>query len=152
MEMVDEPTSFYTKVSEMHRGAEWFFWVAALSVINSLVVTFGSMGDTLFGLGGTRVIDQYMRAGSLGAVEAWWLPLSLLLPLVFAGIGYLAWRGSDKAFIIGMFLYASDAMIVIGFAISLRSASTSSLSSLYSRDFLPAEGDMTRRSRSCRDL
>ncbi len=115
MEMVDEPTSFYTKVSDMHRGAEWFFWIAALSVINSLVVTFGAMGDTLFGLGGTRVIDQYLRAGSLGGVEAWWLPLSLLLPLAFAGLGYLAWRGSDKAFIIGMFLYAVDAMIVIGF-------------------------------------
>ena len=47
-------------VVDMHRGAEWFFWVAALSVINSLVVTFSQTGNMLFGLGGifTEVLED----------------------------------------------------------------------------------------------
>ncbi|HSI88328.1 MAG TPA: hypothetical protein VK918_04675 [Pyrinomonadaceae bacterium] len=110
------PTTSVTHVVDMHRGAEWFFWIAALSVINSLVVTFFSQTENmLFGLGGTRLIDEMFRANSLAPVSVSGLAFSLAIAGVFIYIGYLAWRGSDKAFIVGMFLYVIDAMIVLGF-------------------------------------
>ena len=102
-------------VVDMHRGAEWFFWIAALSVINSLVVTFSQTGNMLFGLGGTRLVDEMLRANSLAPVSVTGLAFSLAIAGIFAYIGYLAWRGSDNAFIVGMFLYVIDAMIVLGF-------------------------------------
>jgi hypothetical protein len=114
-QVMDQPSSAGTKVLEMRRGAYWFFWIAALSVINSLAVTFGGMANMLFGLGATRVVDEAFKAGTLSAVSSSGLAISLAIAAVFAGFGYFARRGSDIAFILGMFLYVIDAMILIAF-------------------------------------
>ena len=38
-------------------GANWFFWIAGLSVINSLIITFGGEMSFVIGLGITQFID-----------------------------------------------------------------------------------------------
>ena len=40
--------------------------------------------------------------------------LDILIALAFAGFGWFAKRGSDLAFVVGMFLYVVDAMLSIG--------------------------------------
>jgi len=108
-------TTSVRHVVDMHRGAEWFFWIAALSVINSLAVTFSWTGNMIFGLGATRLVDETFRANSLAPVSVNGLIFSLAIAAAFIYIGYLARRGSDNAFVVGMFLYVIDAMIVLGF-------------------------------------
>lgn len=106
-----------------YAGANWFFWLAALSVIDSLLVYFFGPGY-FFGMrnpaafGATRWIDG--TAGPLTS-EGWMPPLhtaaligNLLIAAAFAGFGYFARRGNDVAFVLGIFLYVVDALLSIG--------------------------------------
>lgn len=101
-----------------YAGANWFFWLAALSVLNSLAVYFISIGNTPVAFGVTQWIDG--TTGPLTA-EGWSPPLHLtgliiniLVAAGFAGFGYFARRGNDVAFLIGIFLYIVDAILSIG--------------------------------------
>ncbi|HMO81914.1 MAG TPA: hypothetical protein PKD24_14080 [Pyrinomonadaceae bacterium] len=115
MESSIQPTSLQIKVADMRRGANWFFWIAALAAINSLVVTFASLPDSLFGLGATRMVDEAFRAHSLAPIDPAGLVFSIAIAGVFALFGYLARGGNDRIFVVGIFLYAIDAIITIGF-------------------------------------
>lgn len=114
-EIAEQPSTIYTKVADMRRGADWFYWIASLGVINTLLVTYGGLADTLFGLGATRAVDQAFKQNVLDPVD----PIGLLpnfgIAAVFALFGYFARKGNDRAFVIGMFLYILDAMITIAF-------------------------------------
>ena len=69
IENVFQPAQMADKIADMRRGADWFFWIAALGILNSLIVTFGGLPDMLFGLGSTRLVDEMLRANSLAAVN-----------------------------------------------------------------------------------
>ena len=114
-QLVQQPETAEAKVAAMERGANWFFWISALSVINSLSVTFSGLTDLLFGLGATRLVDESFRQNTLAGVNPAGLSFNLAIAGLFALFGYYARKGSDIAFVLGMFLYAIDAMILIGF-------------------------------------
>mgnify|MGYP001275306983 CR=1 FL=1 len=101
-----------------YAGANWFFWLAALSVANSLIVYFFNIANTPVAFGVTQWID-----GTSGAMtaEGWRPPLTtaalginLLIAAVFAGFGYLARRGNDAAFLLGIVLYVVDGLLSLG--------------------------------------
>lgn len=115
MENVFQPVPMAVKVADMRRGAEWFFWIAALGLLNSLIVTFGGVPDMLFGLGSTRLVDELLRANSLAAVNPIGLFFNAAIAVLFVAFGYYARRGNDRLFVVGMFLYVVDAMISVGF-------------------------------------
>lgn len=98
-------------------GAHWFYWIAALSVINSLVVYYFGTQNSAFAFGVTQWIDG--TTGPLTA-EGWHPPLrttGLMIDLAiaagFATLGYLA-RRNDLVFVVGLFLYAVDALLSLG--------------------------------------
>ncbi|CAN5730806.1 hypothetical protein BH24ACI3_BH24ACI3_06930 [soil metagenome] len=113
--IAENPSSMYSKVADMRRGADWFFWVASLGVINTLLVTFSGMADMIFGLGATRAVDEYFRAGTLAPVSIVGLPFNLAIAGMFAALGYFARKGNDRIFVLGIFLYVIDAVITVGF-------------------------------------
>jgi hypothetical protein len=99
-------------------GADVFFVLAALSIINSLIVYFFGTANLPIAFAVTQWVD-----GTTGPMtpEGWQPPLQftgllmdILIALAFAGFGYFARRGSDLAFVVGMFLYIVDAMLSIG--------------------------------------
>jgi len=99
-------------------GANWFFWLAALSAINSLIVYFVGIRNLPFAFGVTQWFDG--THGPLTA-EGWTPPLKLtglamdlLIAAGFAGFGYLARHRNDVAFVLGIFLYVVDALLSIG--------------------------------------
>lgn len=101
-----------------YAGANWFFWLAALSIINSLVVYFIGLRNTPFAFGLTQWVDG--TSGPLNS-EGYYPPLNtvpliinILIALAFAGFGWFARRGNDTAFLIGIVLYVADAMLSIG--------------------------------------
>src|SRR5687768_5924194 len=98
-------------------GAHWFYWIAALSVLNTLIVFYLGTQNSAFAFGITQWIDG--TTGPLTA-EGWDPPLyisGLIIDLVIAGafaaLGFLA-RRNDLAFVLGLFLYTVDALLSIG--------------------------------------
>ncbi len=74
-------------------GAKWFFWIAALSVVN-----FFAAGSAEFVVG-LAVGILFSGVGTVAAAG------------VFALLGFFAWKGHSWSFIVGMILYAGDAVL-----------------------------------------
>lgn len=104
------------------RGASNFYWIAALSVINSILSMTGSGTYFVIGLAVTLIVDgvtvgisQSLPDASV-IVKIIGLVLSILIAGVFALFGFFASQGKRWAFIAGMVLYAVDGLIMLAFA------------------------------------
>ena len=99
---------------DVRRGTHWFYWVAALSLVNSIIALAGGHVTFLAGLAVSQIIDGLVRHMSLVGPY-----ISIGIDLIFAfflcGFGYLASHGSRAALIAGMILYALDGMIFLLF-------------------------------------
>jgi hypothetical protein len=96
----------------LHRGANWLFLIAGLSVINVISLATGSQWVFLGGLGVTQVAAQVaMQMG--GRVQFVALFINLWAVAFFACLGYFARKGQKWAFLTGMILYAMDALLVL---------------------------------------
>ena len=93
-------------------GAGWFYWIAGLSLINSISMLSGSSWGFIIGLGITQVFDAIAStlAGS-GKLVA--LVLDLLAAGVFVFFGVFANKRHAWAFMVGMVLYALDGLIFV---------------------------------------
>jgi hypothetical protein len=90
-------------------GAHWFYWIAALSVVNSVVAATGSTWGFMAGLGVTQLID-----GLGQAIGTWSKPITLVLDgmvaSVFVALGW--WAGRKTAiYVTGMVLFALDSIV-----------------------------------------
>lgn len=95
-------------------GASWFFWIAALSLVNSFITMSGSNWHFILGMGVTLVMDVIgAHTGSVGTVVAF------VVNLVIAGIvvlfGVFARKGQKWAFLVGMVLYTCDGVLLLVF-------------------------------------
>ncbi len=93
-------------------GAKWFYWIAGLSMINSMVVIFGGNFHFVVGLGITSVVDAMAkRIGTAGSV------LDLIINGFVAGVfvlfGYFACKAQKWAFMVGMGLYLLDGVLLL---------------------------------------
>jgi len=97
-------------------GANWFFWIAAFSVINSIVLLANGEWGFLIGLGITQLIDG-VAAGAAEQLGGTATVLALFLDAMVAGffvvMGLMARRGMGWAFILGMVVYALDGLIFL---------------------------------------
>lgn len=116
---IHETLSDSEKVNEMRRGANWFYWVAILAALNSIVAAFGNFFGFSLGFGISQFVDgrsaAYIAQGSPEIVRWAGLTVNLLLAGGFALFGYYARRGSDMSFIVGMFLYIVDSMLILAY-------------------------------------
>lgn len=102
-------------------GGGWFYWVAALSLVNSVI--FLSGGDTHFviGLGVTLMADGIAAALADQAPEmaTTFKGIAFVFDLIVAGvlclIGWLSRKAILAVFAIGMVLYALDGLIFLLF-------------------------------------
>jgi hypothetical protein len=94
---------------QMKAGASWFFWIAGLSLINSIATHTGSTFGFVLGLGVTQIIDTIgQNFAPVGQAVA--LVLDALAAGLFVLFGGFARRGHAWAFIVGMILYGLDAL------------------------------------------
>jgi len=117
----------YTRMAEIARlmrrvksGGGTFYWIAALSVINSLIVIFGGGVTFVIGLGITQFIDaiamllvQEIGRDSALIIQGVGLLLDLALAGLFALFGVFATKGKKWAFIAGMILYFLDGLLFL---------------------------------------
>ena len=93
-------------------GAGWFYWIAGLSLINSIATLSESDWGFFIGLGITQVFDGFANSlGGSGKLVA--LVLDLLAAGVFVFFGVFANKRHAWAFVVGMVLYALDGLIFV---------------------------------------
>lgn len=112
---VHGPASEPSKIREMRLGANWFFWVSILAVVNSLFVFFSGLPNLFFGLGTTQFVDAHWIASGPEDQRVAGLAINLGIAGVIAAFGFLARKGGDVAFVIGMFLYVFDMTVALGY-------------------------------------
>ncbi len=98
-------------------GANWFYWIAGLSLVNALAHSFGSNWSFALGLGITQVLTAMIipeageAAGTIPAILGWILMVALIG--LFAFFGWVSRKPSLVVFVIGMSLFALDGAIFI---------------------------------------
>jgi hypothetical protein len=95
------------------RGAGWFDWIAAFSIINALISLFGGGIRFVLGLGITDVVVYLAsRSGSSrGQLAA--LGVTVVVAGFFWLMGRFAKQGQRWALIVGTFLYLLDGGLLI---------------------------------------
>jgi hypothetical protein len=92
-------------------GARWFYWVAAVSLINAIVAVAGQHWRFIIGLGTTQVATGLAARAGRGWAPALFLDLVLIGGFVL--LGYLALQGRLWAFAVGFAVYALDGLIFL---------------------------------------
>ncbi len=93
-------------------GGSWYYWVAALSLVNSVMAFTGGGGGFVIGLSATQFLDAMLsEAGGNGKVIG--LVLGVVAAGVFAAFGVFACKRHSWAFIVGMALYAFDTLLTV---------------------------------------
>ncbi len=110
----DNTTELRQKLSS---GANWFYWIAGLSVVNSLANYFEANWNFAVGLGITQVFDglgYYSRSeGSAPMISTALLVVSIVIAGLFFLLGVFANRGVLTAFVFGIVIYFLDALLML---------------------------------------
>lgn len=93
-------------------GGNWFYWIAGMSLVNTVIGLFHGSLSFVLGLGVTQFIDAGIKQLGGGAA----LPL-LLVNFAFAGVyalfGYFACRRAVWAFVAGIVCYSLDTLLFL---------------------------------------
>jgi hypothetical protein len=107
-------------LASLRRGASWFYTIAVLSGINSLLQVFDAKIHFIFGLGMTQVAGAVARQSSNGTA------MLLVADGFFIGLlvlcGKWAREKSQGAFLGGMIAYALDGVLLILFGVWIDAA------------------------------
>jgi hypothetical protein len=102
--------------NRFHSGANWFFWIAGLSLVNSIVVLAESDWNFIVGLGITQIVDgmALALAAEIGQVsKIIGFGVNALIAGAFCLFGVFARKKHTWAFIVGMILYALDGLMFL---------------------------------------
>lgn len=105
-------------------GIGWFFWIAGLSLVNSVLFLVGSDTSFVIGLGFTQLIDvlavmisEEVPSNLAAFVRFIGYGLDLALIVAFILFGIFGRKRVRWVIITGMVLYALDAILVLAFGI-----------------------------------
>ncbi len=97
-------------------GANWFFWIAALSLVNTIAAFSGSDWRFIVGTGVTQVVDamiMQVSGDAAGVAKVVALVFDIFVAVVFVALGLLARKRHQWAFIVGMVGYGMDGLIFL---------------------------------------
>ena len=95
-------------------GANWFYWIAALTFVTSIISLLGGGWRFFLSLGITQVIDGIAvgASESLGdATKVVAIVLDIFITAMFAGFAYLANKRQMWAYITGMVVFLLDGLL-----------------------------------------
>ncbi len=95
-------------------GASWFFWIAALSLVNSVMAFSGSDHSFLVGLAVTQAVDGIAQVGIAEGGSAALAYVALAIDVVVFGVLIAVGAFSRKylaVYVVGIVLYALDAAL-----------------------------------------
>lgn len=94
----------------MRRGAQCFFWIAALVSLNAVFTFLGSEVHLSTGLGVTAMLGRLAQPFGSSLVQ---VIVSFCLAGGFVALGYFAAEGRKWAFKLGMAAYAVDGALMV---------------------------------------
>jgi len=102
--------------SQAKSGANWFYWIAGASIVNTIIFLFGGNLNFIVGLGIVQVINGVAiliegQTDATTAPKVGALLVNLAISAVFVTIGYFAGKVMIWAFIVGIVFYALDGII-----------------------------------------
>ncbi len=108
----------YELKSRVKSGANWFYWIAGLSLINSLIFLFGGNWSFFAGLGITQLIDAIVDqfaggGGNFSFVKIAAFALDIVIAAVFILCGLWSNKFQIWAFVTGMVLYLLDGLLIL---------------------------------------
>lgn len=119
------PTNEQVLLAQLSRrvkgGASNFYWIAALSLINTLLAVAESDTRFVIGLAVTQFVDgvAYFVGQDLPEARTIVLGIAFVMDLVILGIfvlfGYFGGKGRRWAFITGLVLYGVDTILMLAF-------------------------------------
>ena len=95
---------------EIVSGARWFWWIAGMSLLNTVLMHSGSDRTFVIGLGFTLIADVIFQEVPVIA----WLVDAFAVGF-FVLMGWLAGRGRMSAFVLGILCYTADGFIYLYF-------------------------------------
>jgi hypothetical protein len=110
----------YNLERQLKSSAGWFYWIAALSMINWIASGFDIGYSFVIGLGATQLVDGIAQAliEDLGSgYSTILIVVSFVATLAIAGVyvlfGFMGGKRANWAFIIGIVLYILDALLFV---------------------------------------
>jgi len=107
-------------IKQLKNGANWFFWIAGLSLVNTIVFLFDGSMYFVVGLGITQIVDGvfYVLGTEINSdLGLFFQIVGLVINLVLLGalvfFGFKARKQKKWAFITGLILYGLDVLILI---------------------------------------
>jgi hypothetical protein len=99
-------------------GANWFYWIAALTLVTSVISLLGGGWRFFLSLEITQVIDVIALGFSESFGEATKviaIVLDVFISAMFAGFAFLAHKRQMWAYVLGMVVFLLDALLSIVF-------------------------------------
>ena len=107
----------YEFAAQTRSGASWFYWIAGLSVINSVIFFFGGNWNFFAGLGITQIVDviiyQISPDEGFSLIKIIGFVFNLIIAGIFLTCGVLANKFYSWAFIAGMIFYLLDGVLLL---------------------------------------
>lgn len=109
----------HAELSQRFRsGANWFYWIAALTLVTSIISLLGGGWRFFLSLGVTQLIDviAILAADSWGdATKVIALVLDIFITAMFAGFAFLASKRLLWAYVAGMVVFLLDGLLSLVF-------------------------------------
>jgi hypothetical protein len=109
----------HAELSQRYKaGANWFYWIAGLTLVTSLIALGGGGWRFLISLGTTQVIDGLAEGLSTdlgGAPKVVAVVLDLIVTGVFVTFGWLSGKKYLWAYILGMVVFLFDGVVSLIF-------------------------------------
>ena len=99
-------------------GANWFYWIAGLTIITSVIGLLGGGWRFFLSLGTTQLIDAIGNAASEGlgnATKVIAFVLDIFITAAFAAFGALAHKKHLWAYVTGMAVFLLDGLVSLVF-------------------------------------
>lgn len=95
----------------VNSGASWFYWIGALSLVNSIMIYTNSGWSFPVGLGVTQMIDAFALGEKSSMASILVASIDAVIAGIFCAFGYFS-KTMNWLFIVGMVLYALDAVVL----------------------------------------
>jgi hypothetical protein len=107
----------HAELSDRYRsGANWFYWIAGLTLVTSIISLLGGGWRFFLTLAITQIVDglAVLASENLGeATKVIALVIDIFVTAVFAAVAYFAGKKQFWAYLVGMILFGLDALLSI---------------------------------------
>ena len=109
----DKKTSTAVLEHAVGSGAGWFYWIAGLSLINTIAALAGTSWRFVIGLCATEILSSMATMEEFVAIKPLAIAMNFIILVVYALLGVFSRKGQSWAFVVGFIFYALDTAVLL---------------------------------------